>query len=256
MSDRVLLRKTPEEDELNRKRAELLAFETELAEQELHLTGLRVELSAFERRYLRIAGVRYAELDEIEAQIANRIAFNQPASEEAQNTAREARERATESGAEIHRQASQNAKDFAVSPTLKSLYREVAKRIHPDLAFDTADRARRQKLMAEANRAYEEGDEARLRAILDEYETSPESIHGEGTAPELVRVIRKIAQVNRRLKEIKAELKRLMRSELFEFKAKVEEAAKQGRDLLRELADDTEARIAEARSRLTRLAEG
>ena len=46
---------------------------------------------------------------------------------------------------------------------MKRLYREVAKRIHPDLTSDRADRAKRQQLMAEANEAYERGDEARLQ---------------------------------------------------------------------------------------------
>jgi hypothetical protein len=47
--------------------------------------------------------------------------------------------------------------------------------------------------MAEANRAYEEGDEERLRVILQEWEGSPESVKGDGPGAELVRVIRKIA---------------------------------------------------------------
>ena len=53
-----------------------------------------------------------------------------------------------------------------IHKSLKKLYREIAKRIHPDLATDEKDRARRHKLMAEANRAYEDGDEARIVQLL------------------------------------------------------------------------------------------
>jgi len=51
---------------------------------------------------------------------------------------------------------------FTPSENLKKLYREVAKRVHPDLATEESERQRRHELMAEANRAYAEGDEARL----------------------------------------------------------------------------------------------
>ena len=50
--------------------AELNGLESELAQRELDLATLHGELRAFEARYLRIVGVRLAELDKIEAQIA------------------------------------------------------------------------------------------------------------------------------------------------------------------------------------------
>jgi hypothetical protein len=60
----------PEEQELARKRDEQSTLETELAERELRAANLRAELGAFERRYLHEVGMRYAELDELKAQIA------------------------------------------------------------------------------------------------------------------------------------------------------------------------------------------
>jgi hypothetical protein len=107
--------------------------------------------------------------------------------------------------------------------------------------------------MAEANRAFEEGDEAGLRRILDEYESSPEAVKGEGAAADLIRVIRKIAQVNRRLLEIEKDVAFLKKSELFELKGKVDRAATEGRDLLREMAKDLDAQIAVSRERLKSL---
>lgn len=68
--------------------------------------------------------------------------------------------------------------------------------------------------MAQANRAYEQADEAMLRAILQEYEASPEGVLGDGTAAELVRIIRKIAQVKRRLSDIDRETNDIVASEL------------------------------------------
>lgn len=245
----------PEEEELKKKQAELSELESKLADQELFLTNLRSELSAFERKYVRLVGQRYAELDDIEARIAEHFARAHPQDRRAHDFAAEARSQADASKANVEDSLALKSSDSLPprSQTLKNLYREVAKRIHPDLATDTDDRLRRQKLMAEANRAFEEGDEARLRRILEEYESSPEAVKGEGAAADLVRAIRKIAQANRRLSEIAKEVGQLQKSELFELKEKVERAATEGRDLLREMALDLDSQIAASRNRLNSL---
>jgi DnaJ-domain-containing protein 1 len=245
----------PEEEELERKHAELSELESKLADRELFLTNLRSELSAFERKYVRVVGQRYAELDDIEARIAEQFARTHPQDRRAHDFATEARSHAQASKANVEDSLALKSTDSVPprSQTLKNLYREVAKRIHPDLATDSEDRLRRQKLMAEANRAFEAGDEERLRKILEEYESSPEAVKGEGAAADLVRVIRKIAQVNRRLDEIRKEVAELEESELFELKAKVDRATGEGRDLLGEMALDLDSRIAASRDRLNNL---
>jgi DnaJ-class molecular chaperone len=136
---------------------------------------------------------------------------------------------------------------------LKSLYREVAKRIHPDLSSDPEDRMKRQQLMAEANEAYQMGDFARLKRILEEYESSPEAVPGEGVGAELVRVIRKITQVRRRLSEIEQEIQKLTASDLAKLKVKTEESARRGRDLLMEMAEQVDRQIAAARQQASRM---
>ena len=253
MSGDLGFRPKPEEEELKLKKQELQGLESKLIELELQLVGVRGELSAFERLYLKTVGVLYAELDEIEARIAELGASRNPSNVEAQETARRARRKATESHSAVGGVALHVAKRFSPSAELKSLYREVARRIHPDLATDERDRARRQRFMAQANRAYEEGDEASLKAILEEYESSPDTVVGDGVGAELVRAIRKIAQVKRRLSEIDEELKRFMQSELMDLKNRVEEGAKQGREILTEMAKAVELRIDKARSDLNRL---
>ena len=51
MNADIARRLTPEEQELERKRAELTVLEIELAQRELDLTTLQAELRAFEIRY-------------------------------------------------------------------------------------------------------------------------------------------------------------------------------------------------------------
>jgi phytoene/squalene synthetase len=104
--------------------------------------------------------------------------------------------------------------------------------------------------MAEANEAYEQGNVQRLKEILTEYETSPESVRGVGVAADLVRVIRNIAQVKKRLAQIDRELREVGSSDIAELKAKADERQKQRRDLLAEMAERVREQIAMARRRL------
>lgn len=88
---------SPGDEELHRKREELAGLQSELSESELELAILRSKLIAFERRYLEVVGSRYAELDALEAQIAEAVARSRPADPSARQSAESARARAQES---------------------------------------------------------------------------------------------------------------------------------------------------------------
>jgi hypothetical protein len=234
----------PEDQELARKREELSALETELAERELRAADLRAELGAFERQYLHVVGSRYAELDNLKAEFAEKLAQAQPDNERAQQTAREAREQADETQACAGKKTEQEPRAFEATPELKRLYREVAKRIHPDLTSDGDDREKREQLMADANHAYERGDETSLVKILTAYECSPEAVKGAGTAADLVRVIRSVSQAQSRLARIEAEFEELSRSDLSQLKSHVDASARDGRDVFEDVIRKIESQIA------------
>lgn len=237
----IVRRLSPEEEELAKKRDELALLQAELADRELYLANLRAELAAFEGRYLRDVGALYADLDEWKAKIAQLIA-EEEGTVEASSAATDARMQAEESYSAAHGEAAK-ATEFTPSPELKKLFRDVAKRVHPDLATNEADRAYRERLMSEANRAYEQGDVDALRRILEEYESSPETVQGTGVAADLVRVIRQIKQLQRRLVQLELETTSLGASEIAKLKVKAEEASNQGRNLLAEMAQDVKRRI-------------
>ena len=240
----------PEDQELALKLEEQATLEAELADRELRSANLRAELSAFERQYLHFVGSRYAELDEWKAQIAERLVAEQPGNERAMHAAREARARASETKSVAGEKSEHEPRSFHASPEMKSLYREVARRVHPDLTSDRDDRAKRQLLMAEANQAYERGDHARLEKILTAYEHSPEAVEGEGPGAELIRVIRRVSQARGRLAEIEAELQGLLRSDLHQLKSRVDEAEKSGHDVLKDMIAKVDEQIALAKQRL------
>ena len=245
MSTAINRRMSPEEEELAKKREELALLQAKLADRELFLTNLRTELSAFEGLYLRQVGVLYAELDEWNARAAE-LRAEEECTEGARSAATHARTQAEESHAAVHGEAAE-PKEFTPSSELKSLYREAAKRIHPDLATDEADRHKREQLMSEANAAYQRGDADALIKILEGYESSPESVQGEGVAADLVRVIRQIRQVESRLSQIEVEIANLSDSDIAKLRDKVEAAETEGRHLLAEMAEDVKRRVDIAR---------
>jgi hypothetical protein len=226
--------KRPEELELEKKREELEILEASLADRELQVASLQAELNAFEQRYMSEVGSRYAELDEVNAQLAERLAVESPDDERLLEAAHEAREKANRTYAAIPHDPSP-VKNFNPSVELKRLYREIARRIHPDLTLDHKDRIRREELMAEANRAYQHNDEAALQQVLSDYENAPEAVKGDGAGAELVRTIRRISQMRERLEELNHEAGKLIQSDLQHLRVRVEAAARNGINLFAEL---------------------
>ncbi len=223
MENAIASNLTPEEYELKKKQKELATVEAELAERELDLATLEIELQDFEKEYFRVVGIKYTKLDAIEAKIAEYMT------------------------------SLESNKNWNPSKNLKKLYREVAKSLHPDLATDEKERQRRQQLMVLANLAYEEGNEEKLKEILEEWQSSPEAVAGEGTVAELIRTIRKISQSQERIQAITQEIEKLETSDLFELKNKVSMAQDLGRDLLQEMATILDRHIADATEKLNEL---
>jgi len=240
----------PEQIELNKKTAELSQMEVQLAQSELDLATLSGSLRSFEARYLKIVGVLIAELDDIEAQILEAEMQQHSNDEQLKEKATEARAKARDSAEGIDDIENETEETFKPTEEIKGLYRKVAKLIHPDLSNSEEQRDLREQLMTEANLAYQRGDENRLQEIMNEWESSPETVEGEGIAAELVRIIRKIAQITRRLQNIESEIALITASDLHKLYARAQDAASQGRDLIAEMAEQMKREISKAKKRL------
>src|SRR5665213_1883691 len=203
MPTTLILQPTPEESALHLQREQLASTRVLLAERELELADLRTHLKTFEGRYLLQVGVLYADLDDWEARIAEReVALYDSAT--ARDRAAEARRRATETHQAAFADA-HDAEEIDPTPDLKRLFREVAKRIHPDFARDAEDAAHCTRLMARANQAYSRGDADTLQRILDDHHETL-SIDGEDTTAELLRIARQLRHALRDIAAIDLEL--------------------------------------------------
>ncbi len=235
-SHRIAKVLTPQEQELQRLQIELEGLEIELAQQELNLATSLHELHNFEQQYFQVVGARYAELDHLEAELAQYIAYLNPKDFRLRQRAEQARLKAKFSQEAIDEQATTPTKVFQPPESLKKLYREVAKRIHPDLVTEEAERQQRLNLMIQANQAYEQGDEQRLIALLKGWELRPEAVEGEGITAQVLRTRRKIEQVKQRIQAIAEEQTACQQSSLAQIRDQFQAAKTQGRDLLAEMA--------------------
>ncbi|MFE1781880.1 J domain-containing protein, partial [Streptomyces sp. NPDC059506] len=185
------------------------AAEHALIEFEIAVETFRVEVENFSRLHHQRLGPVYARLDELDAQIAEAVAARSGTEEDAR-AAREARERAmpmpdvdelfgrpAPEGPDRPRDTPQHHRSALAPPPpapapdrptpsapepprrvrpsreAQRLYRELARRAHPDLAQDAAEQERRSAFIARVNEAYGHGDEQRLRELAQEWEAGP-----------------------------------------------------------------------------------
>jgi hypothetical protein len=251
----------PGAEELVRRKAQLLVLSQELLGRERTLAAYREELHAFETRYRKTLGGRYALLDEL----ADRL----DELRERDDAVPPEREDDTEGPAERYpgqglpgggqnwdwgeRQPEPEPRPV-IGEAAKRLFRQLARIIHPDLAGDPAERERRTNLMVAANLAYEQGDVAALERLLADWEQSPEAVTGDGVLAELERTVRRIAQASGRMADIDEELAELEASAMGWLRRRTEKAAREGWDLLAHMVKELDRQILEAQVELDRRA--
>ena len=193
---------------------------------------LQSELDAFHADYLARVGVIDVQLQELQARLAE-------GTPEAETARRRFRETTTA-------MASVPVPPPPPTEDLKTLFRDAAKRMHPDLVGDDAGRAHAEAFMKRLNGAYKAGDAEAIGNLVRQWETSPYAVAGApraGPAPALAAAVE---QAEQRLAETRAsDLARLMEQTFM--------ASMHGQDLLQELRWQAEEALAEARIRAAAL---
>jgi hypothetical protein len=134
--------------------------------------------------------------------------------------------------------------DPEMAAALKQLYRQLARRFHPDMAADEQDRARRTELMTAVNAAYAAGDIERLRQLALEPEAAPTLDAAQTEAEFLAALQEELARCRTRLEEIQAELRRLNRRKSARLLRQALKAEAGGRDWLTEMMAQMKEEIA------------
>lgn len=202
------------------------AAEQALIEYEIAVETFRIEVENFSRLHHQKLGPMYARLDELDAQIAEARAARTGDPED-RRRADEARARVLpmpaveelfhgwmdgdglfpEAAAMLTEQPVRPPQRVRPSAEARKLYRELARKAHPDLAQDDAERTRREEFITRVNGAYARGDEALLRELAEEWAKGPAPVErGPSRSEELYARLEWLAQRKEMLTLVAKEL--------------------------------------------------
>ncbi len=168
--------------------------EQALIEFEIAVETFRVEVENFSRLHHQKLGPMYARLDELDARIAEARAARSGDAEDLRR-AHEARALvqpmpgvdelfhdwmdgdglSPEAAAMLTDRPVSAPRRVRPSEEARRLYRELARKAHPDLAQDESERKRRDAFITRVNAAYALGDEELLERLAEEWEAGPAS---------------------------------------------------------------------------------
>jgi hypothetical protein len=135
---------------------------------------------------------------------------------------------------------------------LKTVFRALAKRFHPDLVMDPGEKRRRENIMSEVNQAYAAKDLAALEKLLETPEVTP----GEPVRTreeELDHLRKEILRLDTVIEELEKTLLDLVNSSTVKLMLDVTMAKNERRDLLAEMAADYRTEISRIESELSLL---
>jgi hypothetical protein len=217
--------------------AELARMRDRLAEIEAEYATLEAELAVFEADYTREVVTVLARLHDVEARILALKGDRAGASE--------ARERARRTAAAAG--AIAPPREPVPPASLKRVFRDAAKRMHPDLATDDEARGHAEAFMKRLNGAYRAGDADAIADLLRQWEASPfASGDADDGARRVAAVQAAVVRAQRRLDELRG-------SELARMMERAMASAAAGEDHIATLRHHAELALADARARLAAL---
>ncbi|CAL9514054.1 hypothetical protein [Streptomyces sp. NPDC090994] len=263
---------TPEAEQSGAARPEerlekaVRAAEQALIEYEIAVETFRVEVDNFSRLHHQRLGPVYARLDELEARILEAKAARSGDAED-QRLAHEARARLMplpgveellhgwmdgdglfpEATAMLTGQEVRPPQRVRPSEEARKLYRELARRAHPDLAQEEGERARREEFITRVNAAYARGDAAELRRLAEEWDAGPKEERGPSPAEELYARLEWLAERKELLTRVANELEQSAIGGMLRL------APDDPDKLLEEIAEQLTAQVAEREAELAAL---
>lgn len=224
---------TPEEREYARYLAEVEGRKRRASDLQSELESLRVGLARFEAEYHARVGTLFVELDrarlaadEYERRIARLTSDPNIGPDRVEDEVRrefaDRREEVRQDQEETRRyeQAFERERerprlDEAGESEIVRLYRELARRFHPDLARTDEERRRREPLMQRINDAFRERNLAALRALQSESAADDPAFEARSIGEKLVWAIREVARLDEVIAALETDLAELQAADSF-----------------------------------------
>lgn len=120
---------------------------------------------------------------------------------------------------------------------LKKLYRQLARRFHPDLGANASDSEYRTRMMMAINAAYAAGDLARLQALAQEPDLGGLPAPAGDGEQMVAFLLNELARLQRRLAEIQQEAAAVRKKKSHKLMQQAQKAEASGRDWLAEMKE-------------------
>ncbi|HET7055739.1 MAG TPA: hypothetical protein VFI12_04700 [Thermomicrobiales bacterium] len=199
--------------------------------------GLRVELNRVKRQVAeyrrRIERLRESDLldpEQVEREVAEEFA-------EQLEQERLAEEQAAREGQRIDVERPRPQLDAETEAEILRLYRELAKRFHPDRARTEEDRARRTDLMLRINVAYSERDLVTLQAMARRADTGESAAVLLSDEERVQWAHRVIARMILQITELSEQIEMLRRSETYQMWKSPEDSSQSIQQVERRVRD-------------------
>lgn len=256
--------------------ARLSEKENEASELTIQIQDIKIAMDLFLGEYYSRVGIFYVRLDKLKLRIKEyeyRIAVAQgrkltPEDLESIETEvdetfsqerhkvddleNEASESAQEYEKHLEDEEKRRPLDREFQQELKKIYRRLALKFHPDKAKDEKQARKFQKIFAAIAEAYKKGDLETLKKYMKQAELE-EKIAKETPEEKLARLKKDYENILGIIAKLCGELEDLKANETYKLKKKVDEAKKEDRDLLQELAAEIKEEIAENQAILDKL---
>ncbi len=241
---------------LERLQIEIDLRRSALAEHQAQVVRLQKEIDIFAADYDRVLGKLEAQLDAVRQQIE---ALQAPPVKSTDRT--ETYASFEESFDAKYRQPQnepiQPTRRTVSEPTLRALYRKLARLYHPDTTSDPAEKARRTVIMARINAAYRAKNADELYAIDKSPNGTPKAAASSTWSAPRVPTYGDLLKVSRTLDDqitdAKIAYQALMNSPLMMLKIECSVARSRRRDLLQEMAAKLRADLTAAQDELRAL---
>jgi len=219
---------------------------------EFELANTRGALLEFTELYNQRVGPLEAEYNRLELLMDEAIAFEEARTDSTGNhngrheSAKANRRGGKKGGGQPNKEA--KPKDPEFEQKIRELFRNLAKRFHPDLVDDPKEKRAREKIMSRINQAYAARDLSALQELAEHIQNRPSDSRDPNV--ELAQLKIELRQLEAMIFEVEHTIRELDLSPAMQLRSDFNSEAQAGRDLLADIEASLKVRIAELREHL------
>lgn len=140
-------------------------------------------------------------------------------------------------------------KSAKIEEKIRDLFRELAKRFHPDLTNDPEEKKRREEIMTQVNQAYTKRDLKILQALAEQPDSLPD-ITKQTKQEEIAFLKAELKRLDGVIIDLKSRIQHLEESPAWRLKIEARIQRKTGSDMLTEITKELAEQIDELQERL------